>query len=277
MSTTLRLTRAAFGAVQRASPDLAARWAERIFCSPPRRTISERMAGWLRDARRFNVTVGNRRVAAWTWGERGPGVLLVHGWGSRGARFVDLGGALLASGHRIVTFDAPGHGASPGRLSSGPEFARAALAVAAAVGPVSAVVGHSLGGFAAALAIDGGLAARRAVLISPSANVNSYSAQFAALLGVAAPVMSSMRDRLARRLDFAWDEMDVPAFAPAMRIPLLVIHDQDDREVRWHDGAAIAEAWPAAELVTTTGLGHHRILSDSAVISRVVSFLRVEQ
>src|SRR5256885_14104073 len=98
MPATLRLTRAAFGAMQRASPDLAARWAARIFCSPPRRAISERMAAWLRDARRFNVTVGKRRVAAWTWGERGPGVLLMHGWGSRGARFVDLGGALLANG-----------------------------------------------------------------------------------------------------------------------------------------------------------------------------------
>src|SRR5213593_5190072 len=190
MSATLRLTRAAFGAVQRASPRLAALWAERIFCTPPRRSISERMAGWLREAQRFTVVVGGRRVAAWSWGERGPGVLLVHGWGSRGARFVDLGNALLTAGYRVVTFDAPGHGASAGRLSSGPEFARAAQAVVKAVGPVSAVVGHSLGGFAAALAMDRGLTARRAVLISPSANVNSYSAQFAALLGVTPPVMS---------------------------------------------------------------------------------------
>src|SRR3989449_1044417 len=97
MTTALRFTRAAFGAVQRASPGLAARWAERLFCSPPRRPISERMAAWLAGGRRFDLTVGRRRVAAWSWGERGTGVLLVHGWGSRGARFVDLGGALLAS------------------------------------------------------------------------------------------------------------------------------------------------------------------------------------
>ncbi|HEV2671629.1 MAG TPA: alpha/beta hydrolase [Gemmatimonadales bacterium] len=274
MGTTLRLTRAAFGAVQRASPDLAARWAERLFCSPPRRPISERMAAWLRDGQRFDVIVGRRRVAAWTWGARGPGVLLAHGWGSRGARFVDLGGALLAAGHRVVTFDAPGHGVSQGRLSSGLEFARAAIAVAAAVGPVSAVVGHSLGGFASALAMHRGLTARRAVFIAPSANVNSYSAQFAALLGVTPPVMSSMRARLARRLDFSWSSMDVPAFAPGMRVPLLVIHDRDDREVRWGDGAAIAQAWPGAELVSTTGLGHHRIVSDAEVIANVVAFLR---
>jgi len=68
--------------------------------------------------------------------------------------------------------------------------------------------------------------------------------------------------------------MDVPGFAPAMRVPLLVIHDREDREVRWNDGAAIAEAWPGAELMTTSGLGHHRIVSDSGVIRRVVSFLR---
>jgi len=275
MSATLRLTRAAFGAVQRASPRLAALWAERIFCTPPRRPISERMASWLREAQRFTVIVGGRRVAAWSWGEGGggAGVLLVHGWGSRGARFVDLGNALLSEGHRVVTFDAPGHGASSGRLSSGPEFARAAQAVVNAVGSVSHVVGHSVGGFASALAIERGLQVRRAVFLAPSASPNNYSAQFEALLGVHGPVMASMRGRLERRLGFSWKDLNVPAFAPDMQVPLLVIHDRDDREVGWNDGAAITHAWPGAELVTTTGLGHHRIVSDPGVIRQVVAFL----
>jgi len=281
MSATLRLTRAAFGAVQRASPRLAAVWAERIFCTPPRRPISERMAAWLRDGQRFTVTVGGRRVAAWSWGASGPGVLLVHGWGSRGARFIDLGNTLLGHGYRVVTFDAPGHGDSTGRLSSGLEFARAALAVASAVGSVSYVVGHSLGGFATALAMGGqrgrggggGLDVRRAVFISPSANANSYSAQFQALLGVEARVFASMRGRLERRLGFSWKDLNIPALATTMRVPLLVVHDRDDREVAWGDGAAIVQAWPGAELVTTTGLGHHRIVSDAAVIRQVVTFL----
>lgn len=273
MTTTLRLTRAAFGAVQRASPRLAALWAERIFCTPPRRPISERMASWLREAQRFTLTVSGRRVAAWSWGERGPGVLLVHGWGSRGARFVDLGNALLTQGFRVVTFDAPGHGASAGRRSSGPEFARAAQAVVNAVGPVSHIVGHSLGGFASALAMGRGLPVRRAVFLAPSANPNSYSAQFASLLGVDGPVMASMRGRLERRLGFSWKDLNIPEIATDMRVPLLVIHDRDDREVGWSDGAAIAEAWPGAELVTTSGLGHHRIVSDPNVIRQVVTFL----
>jgi hypothetical protein len=33
-------------------------------------------------------------------------------------------------------------------------------------------------------------------------------------------------------------------------------------------------AWPGAELVTTGGLGHHRIVSDAAVIKQALGFLR---
>src|SRR5437667_11792043 len=144
MTTALRFTRAAFGAVQRASPRLAARWAERLFCSPPRRPISERMAAWLAGGRRFDLTVGRRRVAAWSWGERGTGVLLVHGWGSRGARFVDLGGALLASGFALVRLTARGIGPHSARPAPVPGLPGAAPGVRTAAGRCGAVGVHPL-------------------------------------------------------------------------------------------------------------------------------------
>ena len=62
-----------------------------------------------------------------------------------------------------------------------------------------------------------------------------------------------------------------------MTAPLLVIHDRDDRDVAWTDGAAIAGAWPGAELVSTAGLGHRRIVHDLAVVARAVSFLAQSQ
>ncbi len=55
--------------------------------------------------------------------------------------------------------------------------------------------------------------------------------------------------------------------------PTLVIHDRHDREVRWEDGAAIAGAWPQAQLLTTEGLGHRRILQDASVIARIAGFI----
>jgi hypothetical protein len=58
-----------------------------------------------------------------------------------------------------------------------------------------------------------------------------------------------------------------------MRMPLLVIHDRDDAEVPWQDGAMIAQAWPRATLSTTSGLGHRRIVRDAEVIREAVGFL----
>jgi len=43
--------------------------------------------------------------------------------------------------------------------------------------------------------------------------------------------------------------------------------------VPWKQGAAVAQYWRGARLVTTQGLGHGRILMDDAVISAAVAFV----
>jgi hypothetical protein len=53
----------------------------------------------------------------------------------------------------------------------------------------------------------------------------------------------------------------------------LVVHDYGDAEVEHTNGAAIAKAWPRAQLYSTSGLGHRRLLRDSAVIQTVVDFI----
>ena len=55
--------------------------------------------------------------------------------------------------------------------------------------------------------------------------------------------------------------------------PLLVVHDRDDATVPWLDGATIADAWPGARLLTTSGLGHRGVARDPAVVSEVVRFV----
>jgi hypothetical protein len=69
---------------------------------------------------------------------------------------------------------------------------------------------------------------------------------------------------------------DLPRFARDLPLTALVIHDREDVEVPWREGAAIAAAWPGAELLTTQGLGHRRILRDPAVVARVSTFLEAQ-
>ena len=53
----------------------------------------------------------------------------------------------------------------------------------------------------------------------------------------------------------------------------LVIHDSDDRFIPHGEGVELADAWPSGRLITTTGLGHHRILRDPEVIDSAVAFI----
>jgi pimeloyl-ACP methyl ester carboxylesterase len=55
--------------------------------------------------------------------------------------------------------------------------------------------------------------------------------------------------------------------------PVLLVHDRDDRETAWSGGRDLSRAWPGARLLTTSGLGHRRILSDPKVVAEAVQFV----
>jgi hypothetical protein len=43
--------------------------------------------------------------------------------------------------------------------------------------------------------------------------------------------------------------------------------------VPWRHGAAVAQRWPGARLLSTSGLGHRRILEDDAVVRAAADFI----
>jgi alpha-beta hydrolase superfamily lysophospholipase len=205
--------------------------------------------------------------------------MLVHGWGGRGAQLGAFVEPLVASGFSVAWFDGPAHGASEGRLATIPEMARALRGVVAALGPVRGIVAHSGGAVVSAWAVrrwllDGFVDLPEAMaLIAPPANFRGYLERFAEACGLSAGARARLNGRLTARAGAPTEALDLPRFAADIPVPALVVHDREDAEVRWAEGAAIAAAWPEAELVTTRGLGHRRILRDPAVVARVTAFL----
>ena len=269
----LWMLRTAFRTVGSVAPEIAARWAETIFCRPPRNQSRPSEEAFLRTGERLTVRSEGKDLAVWTWGS-GPAVVVTHGWGGRAGRFGAMAGALTEAGFRVVLFDAPAHGASSGTQASLPQFSRALRQVGDTIGPAYALVGHSLGGAAVSLAMRQGLVAQRAVLLAAPADVVLFSRAFAEHLRIPAHVRDVMQQNLEARLQITWSELHVPTLAQTMTTPALIIHDVQDEDVPYEHGKAIAAAWPQAELFTTNGLGHRAIIRNPEVIRRTVAFLK---
>lgn len=270
---TLTLLRGALGFLSRTSPNVASRLAEDLFLTPRRHARPKREQEILTEGVPFDVSVGEgRTIQSWRWG-LGPAVLLVHGWEGRGAQLASFVRPLLAAGFSVVTFDAPGHGASSGARSSLPHFAWSVRCVAEAIEGPHAIIAHSLGCAATTLALRDGLAVERLVYLAPPLNPSDYVNRFGTMLGLDGPVIERMKRRIEQRFLRKWTDYSLAQTAPAMTAPLLVVHDRDDDDTYWSEGAALAGAWPGARLLTTNGLGHRRILREPAVVDAVARFV----
>jgi len=146
-------------------------------------------------------------------------------------------------------------------------------AVADSVGPVHGVVGHSLGGAAAVLAIRDGLAVERAILLAAPADVTRFSTTFADHLRLPLKARAAMRRNLELRLDARWDELHIPTIVRKFRTPVLLINDRGDPDVPFRHAEEVAAAWPGARVLATDGLGHRAVLRDPTVVRSAVAFL----
>lgn len=275
-SLSLRLLRGGFRYLGPHFPDMAGRLAYRLWFSTQRYPEPVRERHWTAAAQIDSVAWQGRHLIRYQWGRpEAPAVLLVHGWNGRGPQLGAFAAPLNDAGLRVVAFDAPGHGRSPGRSTNIFEFADAILTVARASGPVTAAVAHSFGVPACARALVQGWEPTRLVAIAAPASAEFLLARFARILDIPDSVIQAMRRRVERRFGMdifarlATDEM-----LAGRDLPGLIIHDRKDRDVPDGHAEALHRAWRNTRLMLTDGLGHRRILRDHRVIAETVRFLR---
>ena len=269
-----RLLRGALQLSAMFSTELAGRWVNRLWFRTYRYPQPEREREWLAGARPLTLTHRDRPLAVYCWGE-GPTVLLVHGWHGRGPQLGAFAAPLVAAGFRVVAFDAPAHGRTPGDATDLPEVSEALMTVAGAFPPLHGVIAHSFGVACTLYAIAQGLAPRRFVGISAPSDIDFLMASFAARLAVPDAAMTVHRRLLEARFGAdLWQRFSPNDIARRLDVPALLVHDDEDHDVPVHQGATLARAWPHADFVQTHGLGHRRILRDPQVIARAAAFMR---
>ncbi len=268
------------------APAWVARTAARRFITPPLHAHTPPELRHLQRGRQLSIATPMGKLAAWQFGDRWrPAIIMSHGWGGRGAQFREFVQALVDAEYQVWLFDHVSHGLSEGREAPITDFAKGVASIARAVqaegARVAGFVGHSLGCAGIGIALRGELRdldTVRVVQIAPPASLIRYSRFFARMIGLPESIRAAMQWRLEQKIGVNWQEFEMPGAVAALTAKALVIHDQDDKEVRIESGLCVARSWPDARFKRTYGLGHRKILRDENVIAATADFLanRVE-
>jgi pimeloyl-ACP methyl ester carboxylesterase len=261
------------------------------FSRPRRFPLTVGDAEVLQAATAGRVATGGSSVATWIWSassvvsasarspvprqdrRRRPRVLMVHGWESRASHWAAWIQPLLAAGFDVVAFDSPAHGDSDGDTVDVKQVGQAALDVAAALGPVDAVVGHSMGSAAVLHALGQGLRVRGSVHLAGPSSLERVTRYFAWQAGLHKSAWPRFQHLVAERLGQPLASLELAQQRHGLRHPGLIWHDRQDAEVPFVESLALQQAWPDATLKEATGLGHRRILRDASLIEQSVAFL----
>lgn len=271
-------------AASRVSPDLGAALALPLFMRVGRRTpVAASDLATHRSARRGTVRVpGIRRtgvdVVTYEWGAGARTVLLAHGWQSRASVFGPLVRELRSEGFRVLAFDAPANGDSPGSGTYLVDHLDIIAELTRSEGPWHALVGHSFGSLAALVATHDGIPTTRVVGIAGAAEPQVFVDGFGGMLGLDGPTRAALAARFADRI-FAGEPDPFERYSAVRHplpgaTPLLLVHDRGDRRVPFAESERLLEANRGhARLVATEGLGHNRVLRADATLDAAMEFL----
>ncbi|MDP1753346.1 MAG: alpha/beta fold hydrolase [Reyranella sp.] len=271
--TALPLPIAALAAASYVVPALVAPFFRRLMLNPRRHVRPPPVLALPPADERIDLGDG---LVAWRWGRTGravPTVLLVHGFEGNRSQFGAIIDALLARGFAVVTLDVPAHGESAGRELTAVKFIAAIERTLQQLGPMHAVVGHSMGGAMSLFTIAHHGGVGRVVLVSAPSGLHRELRRFAGAVGLSARGTAAFIASVENHVGRPAADFDVRHIAGKVDLPVLLIHDQNDRQVPVAEAARAAHALPTAELMVTHGLGHNRLLADKAVVTAIVGFV----
>jgi pimeloyl-ACP methyl ester carboxylesterase len=210
-------------------------------------------------------------------------MLLCHGWEGYAYNFALLISQALEAGYEVHAFDHLAHGASEGTLSGLPTVLDTLLTVAQHVtivaGPIDVLVGHSLGGAAAAwAAAHEKIKPKRLVLLAPFYDTRKLSSLWAKAHFLSEDIRTALQAGLENASDKKFEDFMPEAlatrFTATRSLPLLIVHDKADKITAFKHSATLAKLAKHITLFEAHKLGHIALLADESCMQAVMSFVQ---
>ncbi len=261
------------------SPKLTILFIAKLFTTPIKHKIPKRELGMNEKSNQFLIDIPtiNKKVMVYEYGNSSKKILLAHGWSGRGTQLFKIADELIKLGYSTISFDAPGHGKSPGKTTIMTEFVETILEVETRFGPFHGAVGHSLGGMSLLNAAKKGMKFPKLVLIGSGDIVQDIFDNFVSNLTLKPEYSQLLRLHFENKYQDKMDNYSGYQSAKEIKIPVLVIHDKNDDEVLVDAGVNIHKHLENGQLFLTEGLGHRKILGNPIVIEKTVQFINTVQ
>ncbi|WP_417886198.1 alpha/beta fold hydrolase [Zunongwangia sp.] len=258
------------------SPRLATKFAGKLYLTPFKGKMPKRELYMDKHSEQEWLILPNsgKKIRVYKFGNpENPKVLLVHGWSGRGTQLSKIAETLVDKGFSIISFDAPGHGKTPGKTSMMPYFVESIQALYKKFGVFNTIIGHSLGGMSTLKAVKEGVKTKKIVIIGAADKISDLTIEFVSNL--------NMDEKVAHLLKAEFDEKfgtDVNNFSSSVSAkkvdcPCLIIHDKDDVDVPVSCAFNIQKELKNSEIFITKHLGHRKILGDKKVINKIATFM----
>ena len=258
------------------APKTAARKAFAIFSKPRRGWVGNHHKPFLDPARKERLSLKNIELQTYHWPGTGKRILLTHGWESHTHRYKNLVATLSAAGYDIYAFDAPAQGYSNGNRLYVPIYEEALQRVKEAYKP-HFIIAHSLGAMTAIYNQYKNPAdyVEKMVILGAADKLEDILSDYQKIIGMSNRAMTALDKYFIKRFGFKKEEFSSSAFAKAIDLPALIVHDKGDLITRPSGSKNIYENWKNARLLLTEGLDHS--LYGDEVNDAIIDFLKEEE
>lgn len=250
----------------------AAQQAFNIFCTPRKGRPNEDQKAYLNKVKFETIPSGSCEVQTYHWAGTGKKILLIHGWESNTHRWFRLVEDLQKENYDIYAIDAPAHGFSTGKLLNVPRYAQAIEGAVLKYNP-DHIIGHSIGGLATVFHqfTYKPQNLTSVVILGSASELGEIMMDYKAILGLNNRTMNALEGLVVELFGFDFKGFSGAAFAKALSLPALIIHDKFDKITPVSASRNIHKNWKGSVYIETEGFGHS--LYQEGVRKEILNFI----
>ena len=253
-------------------PSTSIKLSEKLLCTPTRNARPMPV-----DFEVHELEIQGYKIKLYSKGESEKAILLVHGWSGAASNFKSYYKQALADGYSVWAMDHVGHGESEGKYANFFLFidaVRASFNYMRARTHVEAVVGHSMGGSAI---ISAGLPTDvKTVFLAPVVPFFENMYDVVTKVGISEKMLDQLIKHFENKFSMSRAHLSPMRRWKQFKNPKIIFHDVEDRFIPLEKNLKVWQSDANLNLNITNGLGHFRILKDSAVIHQTLEFIKGE-